>query len=109
MKKYLFRIGLGFMGMFIAHIFILIGFATGIKFPIYLLIYPIVYSLITLILTQRNPEFWLSNCILIFIIPFVYWYTLLWSDRKIYWTAAIDFKESSGMLLILPFTFLIAL
>jgi|ERR1035437_66250 hypothetical protein len=108
MKKYLLPIALGFAGMFIAHIIILLGFGSGIRFPLYFLAYPIVYSLIVFLLTRRNPKWWFSNVICICLIPFIYWYVLLWNDGKIHWTDAINVTDSSGMLLILPFTFLIA-
>jgi len=61
MKKYLLPITLGFAGMFIAHIIILLGFGSGIRFPLYFLAYPIVYSLIVFLLTRRNPKWWFSK------------------------------------------------
>ena len=94
--------------MLIAHIIILIGFGSGIKIPLYLLAYPIVYSSLVFVLTRRKTDWWFSNVVSICLIPFLYWYLLLWSDGKINWTDAINFKDSSSMLLIIPFTFLIA-
>ncbi len=108
MKKYLIPIAVGFAGMFLAHIIILLGFGYGIRVPLYFLAYPIVYSLIAFLLALKNQKWWFSNVACICIIPFIYWYLLLWSDGKMYWTDAINVTDSSAMLLILPFTFLIA-
>ena len=108
MKRYVIPISLGFVGMLIAHIIILVGFGSGIKFPLYFLAYPLVYFLIAFFLTKKNSNWWLSNSICICLIPFIYWYLLLRSDGKIHWKDAQNFKDSSSMLLILPFTFLIA-
>lgn len=103
-RKYIVPLGLGFAGMFICHIFILIGFGAGISYPIYVFTFPIVYLLIGIILAMRKPELWLSDAIFINILPLVYWYALLWSDGKMNVQAALSLRESSGMLLIMPFT-----
>jgi hypothetical protein len=104
MRKYLLPISLGFVGMVVAHIIILLGFGLGIKSPLYFIAYPIVYALIALLLTRRSPDWWLSNVICICLIPFIYWYPLLWIDGKFHSANAMDFRDSSGILLILPFT-----
>jgi hypothetical protein len=108
MRKYLLPITLGFAGMLISHVLILLGFASGISFPLYFFAYPIVYSIIVFLLTRRNPEWWFSNVIGICLIPFLYWFILLSTEGKLHWTDAINITDSSGMLLILPVTFLIS-
>jgi hypothetical protein len=108
MRKYLLPIFLGFVGMVVAHTIILVGFGLGIKYPLYFIAYPIVYALIAFLLTRRSPDWWLSNVICICLIPFIYWYLLLWNDGKFHFANAIAFRDSSGMLLILPFTLIVA-
>jgi hypothetical protein len=90
--------------MFICHIFILLGFGSGVQFPIYIFTYPVVYPLIAIILTRLNPRLWLTNAILANALPFIYWYLLLWSDGKMNIQGALNLRESSGMLLIMPVT-----
>jgi len=108
MKKYLLPISLGFAGMFMAHIIILLGFAFGIKFLLYVVAYPVVYTLLALLLTRSNPQWWLSNSICVLLIPSLYWYILLWNSEKPPFTVKIIFTDSSGMFLILPLTFVLA-
>ena len=109
MKKYLLPIALGFAGMLVAHIIILSGFGLGLKFPLYFVASPGVYSLIVFFLTGSNTKFWFTNAIFICVIPFIYWYLLMWDDGKLHWSNAIKFTNSSGMLIIMPFTFLVAI
>ena len=108
MIKYLLPTSLGLAGMFVVHIIILLGFGFGIMFPLYFIAYPIVYALLAFFLTRRSSNRWLSTITCICLIPFVYWYVLLWSDGKFHWADAIKLTESSGMLLILPFTFIVS-
>ena len=108
MKKYLLPISLGFAGMFMAHIIILMGFAFGIKFLLYVVAYPVVYTLLALLLTKSNPQWWLSNSICVLLIPSLYWYILLLNSEKPPFTVKIFFTDSSGMFLILPLTFVLA-
>ena len=108
MKKYLLPISLGFAGMFMAHIIILMGFAFGIKFLLYVVAYPVVYTLLALLLTKSNPQWWLSNSICVLLIPSLYWYILLLNSEKPPFTVKIIFTDSSGMFLILPLTFVLA-
>ena len=108
MKKFLLPISLGFAGMFMAHFIILLGFALGIKFLLYAVAYPIVYTFLAFILTRNNPQWWLSNSICVLIIPFIYWYLLLWTSERPSLMMGTIFTNSSGMFLILPFTFLLA-
>jgi hypothetical protein len=107
MKKFLLPISLGFAGMFMAHIIILLGFAFGIKFLLYAVAYPIVYTFLAFLLTRNNPQWWLSNSICILLIPSIYWYLLLWNSEKPPLTIDTIFTNSSGMFLILPFTFVL--
>jgi len=108
MKKYLLPISLGFAGMFMSHIIILMGFAFGIKFLLYVVAYPVVYTLLALLLTRSNPQWWLSNSICVLLIPSLYWYILLLNSEKPPFTVKIIFTDSSGMFLILPLTFVLA-
>ena len=108
MKKYLLPISLGFAGMFMAHIIILMGFAFGIKFLLYVVAYPVVYTLLALLLTRSNPQWWFSNSICVLLIPSLYWYILLLNSEKPPFTVKIIFTDSSGMFLILPLTFVLA-
>ncbi len=107
-QKYILPLSLGFVGMFVCHVFILIAFGSGTRFPIYIFAYPVVYPLIAAILTFINSKLWLSNAMLVNSLPFVYWYLLLWSDGKMNMPAALNLQESSGMLLIMPFTIALA-
>jgi hypothetical protein len=100
-RTYLLPLGLGFIGMFICHIFILVGFGCGIQYPIYIVTYPIIYPLLAAILVWGNPKPWATDAVLVLVLPFVYWYLLLWSDGKFNLEAALKWRESSGMLLIM--------
>ena len=108
MKRFLLPISLGFAGMFMAHIIILLGLGLGIEFLLYAVAYPVVYTLLAFLLTRDSPQWWLSNSICILLIPSIYWYLLLWNSEKP--PLAIDtfFTNSSGMFLILPLTFVLA-
>ena len=108
MKRFLLPISLGFAGMFIAHFIILLGFAFGIKFLLYVVAYPIVYTLLAFLLTRSNPQWWLSNSICVLLIPFFYWYLLLWNSERPALTVDTFFSDSLGMFLILPLTFALA-
>ena len=108
MKKFLLPILLGFGGMFIAHFIILLGFAFGIKFLLYVVAYPVVYTLLAILLTKNHPQWWLSNSICVLLIPFIYWYLLLWNSERPALTVHTFFSDSSGMFLILPLTFVLA-
>ena len=103
-RKYVLPIALGFAGMFACHILILTGFGSGIRFPIYIFTYPIVYPLLAAILTSRNAKLWVTDAILVNAVPFLYWYLLLWSDGKVGLKAALSWQTSSVMLLIMPVT-----
>ena len=107
MKKYLLPISLGFGGMFMAHIIILLGFAFSIKILLYVVAYPAVYTFLIFILTRSNPQWWLSNSICILLIPSTYWYLLLWNSKRPPLSVDIIFTDSSGMFLILPLTFIL--
>ena len=110
MKKILLPMGLGFLGMFIAHLLLLLLFiGLRLNYMPYIIAYPIVYVSLAFLLTRNNPNRWLSNAICILLIPFIYWYLLLWSDDKFRLAHAMKVLESSGMLIILPFTFIIVL
>ena len=109
MKKYLLPITLGFAGMLVAHVIILLGFGLGIQIPLYFLAYPVVYAALAFLLTKSNPAWWLSNVICILVIPFLYWYWLLWDIDKFGVKEAVSFQDAGGMLVILPVTFVIAL
>ena len=108
MTKYLLPLTLGFAGMLISHVIVLLGFASGMRFPLYFFAYPIVYSVMAYLLTRRNPEWWFSNAVSICLIPFIYWFVLLGTEGKISWSDAINVTDSSGTLLILPITLIIS-
>lgn len=110
MKRILLITALGFIGMFVAH-FLLFILSLGLRlnFMPYLIAYPLVYITLIFFLTKKWPAWWLSNTIFVLLIPFIYWYVLLWSDQKFSFDNAIRVKESSGMLLILPLTFALAI
>ena len=103
-RKYILPVGLGFLGMFICHIIILSGFGAGIQYPIYVFAYPIVHPLIAATLTWNSAKLWVSNAIAVCVLPFLYWYLLLWSDGKISLEDTVNWRASSGMLLIMPLT-----
>jgi hypothetical protein len=109
MKRYLLPILIGFAGMFAAHILLLLlVVALSLEFMPYIISYPIVYGVLAFLLTRNNTGWWLSNVIYLLLIPFVYWYWLLWSDGKLGWPTTVNFNDSGGMMVILPVTFLIA-
>ena len=108
MKKFLLPISPGLAGMFMAHFIILLGFAFGIKFLLYIVAYPVVYTLLAFLLTRSNHQWWLSNSIFILLIPSIYWYLLLLNSERSPLTVDIIFTDSSGMFLILPLTFILA-
>ena len=108
MKRFLLPISLGFAGMFMAHIIILLGLGLGIKFLLYAVAYPVVYTLLAFLLTRDSPQWWLSNSICILLIPSIYWYLLLWNSEKPPLAMDTFFTNSSGMFLILPLTFVLA-
>lgn len=110
MKRYLITIALGLIGMFIAHFLLfLLSASLRLNFMPYVIAYPVVYISIVLLLTSNNPAWWLSNTICILLIPFIYWYSLLWAGGKLRFADAMKLGESSGMLLILPLTFLLVM
>ena len=101
-RKVLLPVGLGFVGMFIAHILILLGFAVGIRFPIYIIAYPAVYTLMAVVLGLGNSTLWISDSVLVYAPPSLYWYLLLWSDGRLDLQAALTLERSSQMILVLP-------
>jgi len=107
-RKYVLPLGLGFAGMLICYIFILIAFGSGVEYPIYMFTYPIVYPVIAIILTLRNSKAWLSSSLLLSALPFLYWFSLLWSEGKMNIQSALKLNQSSGMILIMPITLGIA-
>ena len=107
MKKFLLPISLGFAGMFMAHFIILLGFGFRIKFLLYVVTYPTVYTFLAFLLTRSYPKWWISNSICILLIPTTYWYLLLLNSERPPLTINAIFNDSSGMLLILPLTFLL--
>ena len=109
MKKYLLPILVGFAGMFITHVIVLVGFGLDLSFLLYVVAYPIVYAFLAFILTRNNPQWWLSNSICLMLIPFIYWYLLLLNSERPPWTIGLLIYDSSGMFLILPLTFALAL
>jgi hypothetical protein len=103
-RKYGLPIGLGLIGMFICHFFILIGFGSRVQYPIYAFTYPVVYPLIAAALIWRNVRHWVTDAILVNAVPLLYWYLLLWGDGRVSFEAALRWRASSGMLLIMPVT-----
>jgi uncharacterized membrane protein len=97
-----FSVALGFLGMFIAHIVIITGFILGIRIPIYFVAYPIVYSLLGLLQTWSHPQRWISSSIFVHLLPWLFWYVLLWRDGRMNLEAAMNFSDSSQMIVILP-------
>lgn len=110
MKRYLITTAFGFIGMFVAH-FLLFLLSAGLRLDYmpYIIAYPVVYITLVFFLTRNHPAWWLTNAICILIIPFIYWYFLLWTDGKLHFAEAVKLGESSGMLLILPLTFLLVM
>jgi 4-amino-4-deoxy-L-arabinose transferase-like glycosyltransferase len=106
-RKFVLPLFSGFLGMFVCHFLILLAFGSGVRFPIYLFTYPIVYPIIAILLTITKRELWLSNGLLICILPFLYWYLLLWSDGKIN-LKSFSFLKDTGMLAIMPVTALLS-
>ena len=92
-----------------AHVIILVGLGLGLTFLLYIVAYPVVYTFLAFLLTRSNPQWWLSNSICIILIPFIYWYLLLWNSERPPWTIGLIIYDSSGMFLILPLTFALAL
>ena len=110
MKRYLLTTALGFIGMFTAHFFLFIlSVGLRLNFMPYILAYPLVYLPLVFFLTKKNPRWWFSNALCTLLIPFIYWYWLLWSDRKLHFNEALKLGDSSGMLLVLPLTFVLAI
>jgi hypothetical protein len=108
LKKYILPIALGFVGMLVAHLIILLGFGAGLKIPIYFIAYPVVYTLLSFLLTKNNSAWWLSNVICLLLLPFIYWYWLLWDIGKLNLKSTFVFTDAGGMLVIVPITFLLA-
>jgi hypothetical protein len=103
-RKYVLPVCLGLLGMFTCHIFILFGFGLGIQHPIYWATYPIIYPMLVVLLLRKNPQMWLTDAIFLNAFPLLYWYILLWSDGKFTLEAALEWKSSSGMLVIMIVT-----
>jgi hypothetical protein len=108
MKKYVLPVLCGFAGMFVAHFIILSGFGIGIKVPLYFIAYPLVFPLISYLLTLRNPNWWLTNTVGVHLFPFAYWISLLYYDGDLDLGKALKFNDSSCLLVVLPVSFLIA-
>ena len=93
----------GFLGMFICHFFVLLAFGSGVKFPIYIFVYPVVYPLLSVALTLKHQRLWLSNAVLVCTVPFLYWYLLLWTDGKIN-ISSFHLLQDTGLLVVMPAT-----
>lgn len=103
-RRYVLPVGLGLLGMFTCHIFVLVGFGLGIGYPVYWLTYPIIYPLLEASLLRKNSRLWLTDAISLNAFPLLYWYILLWNDGKFSLEGALAWKSSSGMLLIMIVT-----
>jgi hypothetical protein len=99
-REYVLPIVLGFVGMFACHVGLFLCYLAGIKFMAYLIVYPIVYPALTVVLTIVESRLWLTNAIFSCIIPFLYWYTLLWTDGRLN-LHDLSLFESSGMSVII--------
>jgi len=95
-RKYVIPLSLGFAGMLLCHFGLFLFYQVGIKFVAYILVYPIVYPLLTATLTFAESRLWLTNALFVCTIPFLYWYALLWGDGKLD-PNSFSLFESSGM------------
>ncbi|MDO8548995.1 MAG: hypothetical protein Q7S39_02440 [Ignavibacteria bacterium] len=99
-KKYILPLSLGFVGMFICHYGFFLCYQVGVPFTAYLIVYPIIYPAMTAILTMSKPRLWFTNAIFLSVIPFLYWYSLLWSESKLN-ANSFSLFEFSGMSVII--------
>jgi hypothetical protein len=99
-RKYVWPIVLGFVGMFACHLGLFLCSLAGITFMAYLIVYPIVYPVLTVVLTIVEPRLWLTNALFLCIVPFLYWYTVLWTDGRLN-LHDLSLFESSGMSVII--------
>ena len=81
-RKYVLPIALGFLGMVLCHVLILVGFMNGASYPKYFPAYPVVFGIMVAILSLTNPSLWLSDALLIGALPSLYWYFLLFTRRQ---------------------------
>ena len=102
-KKFVLPLSLGLVGMFICHYGLFLCYQVGVPFTAYLIVYPIVYPAMTAILTISASRLWLTNAIFLSVIPFLYWYSLLWSDGKLN-PDSFSLFESSGMSVVILLT-----
>ncbi len=102
--KYILPFILGFIGMIICHVGLFLCWQAGIKFMVYIIVYPVVYSIMTIILTIRNYKLWFTNALYICLIPFLYWYYLLFTEDKLNVYSA-NIYNYSEMSIIILFTF----
>ena len=91
---------IGFFGMFMCHLGLFVCSLAGINFMAYVIVYPLIYPLLAILLTLFAPRSWLTNAIFLCLIPFLYWYVLLWSDGRLN-AASFSWYQSSGMSLII--------
>jgi hypothetical protein len=103
-RRYVLPVGLGLLGMFICHIFVIVGFGLGIGYPVYWATYPVIYPLLIAGLLRKNSRLWLTDAILLNAFPLLYWYILMWSDGKFSIENALEWQSSSGMMLIMLLT-----
>lgn len=92
----------GLVGILICHFLILVGFVSGLRYPIYVFSYPIVYPALAALITHRSPGSWVSTSLLVNAVPLLYWYLLLWSDGKFLLRSALDWESSSVLFIIVP-------
>ncbi len=69
--RYLLPFGLSFVGMFLYLFSMFIGYQLGLKFPLYIVAYPLIYAAMGALLALNNPH-WLSTAIILCLLPVFY-------------------------------------
>lgn len=107
-KKYFIPFLWGIVGMLFAQLFILFSAGLGINFPIYVIIYPVVFFLFSFFLNNTNPRNWVLNSLLICLFPVLYWVWILWSENQLQLNK-ISLYSDNGIIIVLLITIIFSL
>ena len=100
LKKYFIPFLWGIVGMLFAQLFILFSAGLGINFPIYVIIYPVVFFLFSFFLNNTNPRNWILNSLLICLFPILFWVWILWSENQLQ-PDKISLYSDNGIIIVL--------
>jgi len=108
LQKYFVPLLWGIVGMLFAQLFILLSVVVGITFPTYIIIYPLVFFILSFLLNNANPYNWVLNSLLICLIPILFWVWILWNENQLQ-SNNISIYSDNGMIIVLVISILFSL